>query len=68
VLHTFEDTDGAFTEAGVTLHAAGNIYGITLGGGTAGYGRVFKLEKSGKETVLHNLTGTSGGGQLRNKR
>jgi uncharacterized repeat protein (TIGR03803 family) len=63
VLHTFEDTDGAFPEAGVTLDAAGNIYGITLGGGTAGYGTVFKLEKSGKETVLHSFTGTSGDGQ-----
>jgi uncharacterized repeat protein (TIGR03803 family) len=43
--------------------AAGTLYGTTLvGGGASGEGVVFKLEATGKETVLHSFTGGTGGG------
>jgi uncharacterized repeat protein (TIGR03803 family) len=42
--------------------AAGNLYGTTFFGGTADDGVVFKLDGSGKETVLHSFTGGADGG------
>jgi uncharacterized repeat protein (TIGR03803 family) len=41
--------------------AAGNLYGTTFFGGNEGNGIVFKLDKSGKETVLHGFTGGKDG-------
>jgi uncharacterized repeat protein (TIGR03803 family) len=46
--------------------AAGNLYGTTTFGGTSrcngsGCGVVFKLDPTGKETVLHDFTGGSDG-------
>ena len=44
VLHTFEPpTDGGWPYAGLTLDAAGNLYGTTSGAGPAGGGTVFEL-------------------------
>ncbi len=40
----------------VILDWRGNLYGTTASGG-AGYGVVFKLDPSGKETVLYTFTG-----------
>lgn len=40
---------------------SGNIYGTTIFGGTAGDGVVFKLDKAGNETVVHNFTGGADG-------
>ena len=42
--------------------SAGDLYGTTAGGGTAGAGVVFKVDASGQETVLHSFTGGSDGG------
>lgn len=59
--------DGAYPEyGGVTLNAAGDVYGTVAGGGKSGQGVIFvlKLTKSGwKEGVLYNFTGGSDGGQ-----
>jgi len=41
---------------GVAVDQQGNLYGITLYGGTYGFGVVFKVTPSGTETVLHNFT------------
>jgi uncharacterized repeat protein (TIGR03803 family) len=41
--------------------AAGNLYGTTFFGGTEGDGIVFKLDSSGKETILHSFTGGKDG-------
>lgn len=49
-------TDGAVPFAGVIQDAAGNLYGTTSQGGTAGWGTVFELNTSGKEKVLHSFT------------
>jgi len=61
-LHSFTGgTDGARPYAGLILDADGNLYGTTTGGGTYGYGVVFRLTKnsdgSWTESVLHHFTG-----------
>jgi uncharacterized repeat protein (TIGR03803 family) len=45
---------------GVTLDHAGNIYGVTAGGGTYGLGTIYKLDPSGNLTILHNFSGPDG--------
>jgi uncharacterized repeat protein (TIGR03803 family) len=64
VLHKFTGTpDGSMPTAPLIEDAAGNLYGTTyLGGGTPGYGTVFKLDTAGNETILHNFAGPPGGG------
>jgi len=66
VLHSFtEATDGEYPTS-LLRDAAGNLYGVTLGGGTGSRcyygscGTVFKLDTSGNKTVLHNFTGSDG--------
>ena len=56
VLYTFTGgNDGGGSDAGVTLGEDGSLYGTTNGGGSANGGVVFKLDKSGHETVLHTF-------------
>ena len=43
VLHSFNGSDGGYPSGGLTFDAAGNLYGTTAGGGSYGYGVVFKL-------------------------
>jgi uncharacterized repeat protein (TIGR03803 family) len=52
-------SDGSEPYAGVVLDAAGNVYGTTSGGGTSGYGAVFKLAGV-TETVLHAFNQSDG--------
>lgn len=62
VLHTFTGkNDGGTPLGGLVRDTAGNLYGTTYGGGKAGLGTVFKLDSTGKETVLHNFTGKTDG-------
>jgi len=58
-------TDGS-GPGGLTLGRDGNIYGLTGGGGTFGYGTVFKFTGAASPITLHNFDGTdgSGGGYL----
>ena len=57
VLYTFTGgADGGYSDAGVIRDSAGNFYGTTNNGGTAGLGVVFKVDTSGNETVLHTFT------------
>jgi uncharacterized repeat protein (TIGR03803 family) len=44
------------------IYAKSHLYGTAYQEGTAGYGTVFKLDKKGKETTLHNFTGNPDGG------
>ena len=61
VLHSFQQngTDGIQPVAGLTMDAAGNLYGTTFAGGPYNGGTVFELTPSAgggwTETVLHNF-------------
>jgi uncharacterized repeat protein (TIGR03803 family) len=55
-------SDGADPKADLTFDPAGNLYGTTYSGGSAGYGTVFELNTSGSETILHSFTGGADGG------
>jgi len=62
VLYSFTGgNDGANPVAGVVRDKAGNLYGTTFDGGASLLGVVFKLDKTGKETVLHSFTGGTDG-------
>ncbi len=63
VLYSFTGgVDGGFPLAGLIRDSVGNLYGTTNGGGASGAGAVFKLDKSGDETVLYSFTGGADGG------
>jgi uncharacterized repeat protein (TIGR03803 family) len=58
VLYSFTGgQDGANPIGKLTQDAAGNMYGVTYGGGStsAAYGTVFKITAGGVESVLHNF-------------
>ena len=52
---------GAFPVSGVTVDAAGNLYGTTTKGGTSNKGVVYQVTPSGVGTVLYNFTGGDDG-------
>src|ERR1700722_8463806 len=62
VLYSFTGgNDGGQPNAGVVKDSAGNFYGTTYAGGAAGVGVVYKLDPSGRETVLYSFQdGTDG--------
>ncbi len=70
-LHSFTDSpDGSLPFAGLIQAANGDLYGVTLAGGTTnancapfratGCGTVFKITPSGTLTILHNFTSLDG--------
>ena len=61
MLYSFTGPDGSFPVASLLRDSAGNLYGTTENGGTFGQGVVFRLDPSGKETVLHAFTGDRDG-------
>jgi uncharacterized repeat protein (TIGR03803 family) len=66
ILHSFAGPpdgggDGALSYQGVIRDAAGDLYGVTAGGGVYGAGVVYKVA-GGKETLLYSFTGGSDGG------
>jgi uncharacterized repeat protein (TIGR03803 family) len=69
VLHSFNGQDGLWPSAALIRDGEGNLYGVTSNGGTSeggkcrfGCGVVFKIDTSGKETLLHAFTGGVDGG------
>jgi uncharacterized repeat protein (TIGR03803 family) len=63
VLYSFPGaTDGRYPLAGVIRDSAGNLYGTTNNGDTAGAGVVYKVSASGVETLLYKFTGGADGG------
>jgi uncharacterized repeat protein (TIGR03803 family) len=65
VLHNFagSPTDGSGPAAGL-IWDKGSFYGTTGVGGAYGAGVVFKLDPTGKESVLYNFTGGADGGNV----
>ncbi len=68
VVHNFDSfAQGANPSGPLLRDSAGNIYGATLGGGDAvdcgfsGCGTIFKIDKTGLETVLYTFTGGADG-------
>jgi uncharacterized repeat protein (TIGR03803 family) len=58
VLYSFANgTDGGLPYSGLVLDGKGNLYGTTSQGGGAGAGTVFKIDPTGKETLLYELAG-----------
>ncbi len=61
-LHRFAKLpDGKRPTASLIRDDAGNLYGTTYRGGTANYGTVFKIDASGRETVLYSFEGPGEG-------
>ena len=64
VLYSFTGgVDGGLPYASLVEDSLGNLYGTTFGGGVSGKGTVFKLNSSGKETVLYSFTNGADGGE-----
>jgi uncharacterized repeat protein (TIGR03803 family) len=70
-LYAFTDgTDGGHPQAGLVLDSEGNLYGTTVEGGdlsciyygNPGCGTVFKVDRTGNETVLYSFTNGADGG------
>jgi len=61
ILHSFNDSDGAYPVGGLIFDAFGNLYGTTYEGGASGVGTVFELTPIAgggwTETVLHSFNG-----------
>jgi uncharacterized repeat protein (TIGR03803 family) len=64
-------TDGRYPNGDLVRDSAGNLFGTTYEGGSGpcsdrygllGCGTVFKVDKTGKETVLHSFTSGADGG------
>jgi uncharacterized repeat protein (TIGR03803 family) len=66
VLYTFvgnhtNGKDGTTPCVPLAMDDAGNIFGATASGGSAGWGTIFELDPTNKLTVLHSLNGNSDG-------
>ena len=62
VLYNFTGPPGdARSYSALYRDSAGNLYGVSYAGGTAGFGAVYKLDTSNNYTVLYNFTGGSDG-------
>jgi uncharacterized repeat protein (TIGR03803 family) len=64
MLHSFNNSDGAYPVAGLIFDAAGSLYGTTGGDSFSNAGKVFKLapnqDGSWTESVLHSFIGSDG--------
>ena len=62
MLHSFTGGDGQSPSIDpLFLDAAGNVYGTTHSGGPYQHGVVFKLDKTGEETLLYTFPGLAKG-------
>ena len=62
LLYRFSGSNGdGFPQFGVVRDSSGNLYGTTQNGGPNNAGTVFKIDPSGKKTVLYSFTGSADG-------
>lgn len=61
-LYTFTDSEnyGSYPTGSLVLGRDGNFYGVTGGGGTSGYGTVFRITPDGCLTNLWSFNGDDG--------
>lgn len=66
VIYSFgssSSTDGAQPSGGLILDASGNLYGLTVSGGSRNFGTVYELSPATgggwTETILYNFTGNT---------
>lgn len=59
VVHSFSGPDGIAPVGSMVFDQAGNIYGVSEGGGDAGYGVLYRLGTDGQIAVLHSFPGPS---------
>ncbi len=64
VLHRFSGTngDGTLPLQGLVQDSVGSLYGTTAEGGAFSGGTIFKIDTSGKETLLYSFNPSNGGG------
>src|SRR5579862_586861 len=62
-LLAFNGTDGSEPFQSNLLDIGGTLYGTTGAGGAYNAGTIFKLDSTGKETVIYNFTGGADGSQ-----
>ncbi|PYX48380.1 MAG: hypothetical protein DMG79_11885 [Acidobacteria bacterium] len=66
ILHNFDGNDGFEAHSGLTIDAAGNLYGTTANGGAYSQGTVYEVSPSAggtwTEKTLHDFTGGADGG------
>jgi uncharacterized repeat protein (TIGR03803 family) len=56
ILHSFTGMpDGQQPMDGLVMDNSGSLYGTTYEGGSSGYGAVFKVDASGKESILYSF-------------
>jgi len=63
-IYRFSGTDGAYPQGDLTFDAAGNMYGTTINGGSAGWGTIYKLvphNGSWSHTMLYQAQGDGDG-------
>ena len=59
-LHSFNNADGAYPDAGLVLASDGNCYGTTSGGAGGGYGSVFKIGTNGVFNSVYSFNFSDG--------
>jgi uncharacterized repeat protein (TIGR03803 family) len=63
VLYSFAGgTDGSSPVDVLVRDSSGNLYGTTFSGGSSKAGTIFKLDPTGKESLLYTFTGKTDGG------
>jgi uncharacterized repeat protein (TIGR03803 family) len=62
VRHAFNGSPDGFSPWAAPIQdSEGNFYGTTWAGGTLGFGTIYEVDSSGKETTLHNFAGGKDG-------
>jgi uncharacterized repeat protein (TIGR03803 family) len=69
VLYAFDDNgnDGLDPQGALIRDEAGNLFGVTVYGGTSDKGTIFEIHPDGTEDRLHDFTSTPDGGLPRGK-
>ena len=64
ILYRFSGTDGQYPQGDLTFDQAGNIYGTTVNGGSAGWGLIYSLTPSNggwTQNILYQAQGNGDG-------